>query len=241
MAALMPTFLLFGWMAARPATAAIGSLLANFTSVQLALQSSYAADFASFANSSIALMLGIGLTGVICGIVRFLGTGWIARRLLLSNWATLAAVAARKSWQDRVAMASLMQHRLGPACPAHCRGSCGGEERRRQSSPAADGAEHHRCQAGEPRPVAPRKSGDRSAARASCCDIRDPAAGRLPDELLGQLDSTIAFTLQEPASEPPQRGAHRPRRNPLRAFPGGAGLSAVRSQNHGRWPHEIRT
>ena len=92
MAALMPMFLLFGWMAARPATAPIGALLANFISVQLALQPFYTADFASFANSSVALMLGVGLTGVICGIVRFLGTAWIARRLLLSNRATLAAV-----------------------------------------------------------------------------------------------------------------------------------------------------
>src|SRR4030095_16690500 len=35
MAALMPAFVLFGWLAARPATARVGSLLANFTSVQL--------------------------------------------------------------------------------------------------------------------------------------------------------------------------------------------------------------
>jgi uncharacterized membrane protein YccC len=40
MVALMPAFVLFGWMTARPATARIGSLLANLTSVQLALQSS---------------------------------------------------------------------------------------------------------------------------------------------------------------------------------------------------------
>ena len=96
-AALMPIFVLFGWMAARPATARVGSLLAIFTSVQLALQSSYSASFASFANASIALVLGVALTGVICGLVRFLGTGWIANRLFLSNWATLAEVAERKS------------------------------------------------------------------------------------------------------------------------------------------------
>src|SRR4029450_9757365 len=61
-AALMPAFVLFGWLAARPATARLGSLLAVFTSVQLALQSSYSASFDSFANSSIALMLGVALT-----------------------------------------------------------------------------------------------------------------------------------------------------------------------------------
>jgi uncharacterized membrane protein YccC len=71
--ALFPAFLLFGWMAARPGTARIGSMLAIYTSVQLALGSSYSADFSSFANSSIALMLGIALTGVVCGIVRLLG------------------------------------------------------------------------------------------------------------------------------------------------------------------------
>ena len=48
--------------------------------------------------SSFALMLGVGLTGNYkprsCLLLR---TGWIARRLLVSNRATLAAVAARKS------------------------------------------------------------------------------------------------------------------------------------------------
>ena len=48
--ALMPAFLLFGWLAARPATARLGSMLAIYISVQLALNSSYEADFASYAN-----------------------------------------------------------------------------------------------------------------------------------------------------------------------------------------------
>ena len=96
-AALMPTFVLFGWMAARPATARIGSMLAIYISVQLALNSSYSADFSSFANSSVALMLGVALTGVVCGIVRLLGASWIAGRLLRSNWSTLATAAERRS------------------------------------------------------------------------------------------------------------------------------------------------
>src|SRR5262249_18477793 len=94
-AALMPTFLLFGWMAARPATARIGSILAIYLSVQLALTETYSAEFSSYANSSVALMLGVALTGVTCGIVRLLGADWIASRLLQSNWTTLAAVAER--------------------------------------------------------------------------------------------------------------------------------------------------
>ena len=139
--------------------------------------------FASFANSSIALMFGVALTGVICGIVRLLGTGWIASRLLRSNWRTLAAVAERKSHQDRVAIASLMQHRLALLAARITVGSCRGEERRRQSSPASNGAEHHRCQAGEPRPVTlyARAAIEALLARlASVCRTHSgrPASGR---------------------------------------------------------------
>ena len=81
-AALMPSFLLFGWMSARPKTARVGFILAVYISVQLALTETYSADFSSYANSSVALMLGVALTGVICGVVRLLGAEWIASRLL---------------------------------------------------------------------------------------------------------------------------------------------------------------
>ena len=169
--------------------------------MQLALQPFYSAEFASFANSSVALMVGVALTGVICGIVRFLGTGWIARPVASKQLGdagrgrrTQVMAGSRRGRQPDAASS-------GPACPAHCRGSRGGEERRRQSSPAADGAEHHRYQAGKLWPVTRRKSRDRGAARASCRDQPGQYAGPLPDELLGQLDSTIAFTLQEPAGE----------------------------------------
>jgi uncharacterized membrane protein YccC len=201
MAALMPAFVLFGWMIARPQTALVGSLLANLISVQLALQSSYAADFASFANSSIALVLGIGLTGVICGIVRFLGTGWIARRLLLSNRETLAAVAARKSSQDRVAVASLMQHRLAllaqriAAVPAEARSDAANL---RQLRTALNIIDIRQASLGVSRSA--RAAIEALLARLAAI-FATRSTARLPDELLGQLDDTIAFMLHEPARE----------------------------------------
>jgi uncharacterized membrane protein YccC len=200
-AALMPMFLLFGWMAARPATAAIGALLANFISVQLALQPFYTADFASFANSSIALMLGVGLTGVICGIVRFFGTVWIARRLLLSNRRTLAAVAARKSWQDRVAVASLMQHRLAllaqriAAVPAEARGDAANLRQLRTALNIIDVR-----QASRGLSLTTRAAIEALLARIAAI-LATAGANQLPHDVLGQLDSTIPFTLREPASE----------------------------------------
>jgi uncharacterized membrane protein YccC len=200
-AVLMPVFVLFGWMAARPATARVGTLLAIFTSVQLALQPSYSASFDSFANANMALMFGVVLTGVISGIVRFLGTGWVANRLLRSNWATLATVAEGKAWQDRTAVSSLMQQRLAllaaraAAVPAEARSDAANL---RQLRAALSIIDVRQAGSGLPRPA-------RAAIEALLARLapifRTYTAGRLPVELLAQLDDTIAFTLQQPAGE----------------------------------------
>jgi uncharacterized membrane protein YccC len=196
-AALMPTFVLFGWMAARPATARLGSMLAIYISSQLALNSSYSADFSSFANSSIALMLGVALTGVVCGIVRLLGASWIASRLLRSNWKTLATVAESESRQDRGPIASLMQHRLAllatriTVVPAEARSDAANL---RQLRTALSIIDIRRASLGLSRRT--RAAIDAFLAHlASVC--RSRTVGQLPAELAGQLDRTIAFTLQE--------------------------------------------
>jgi uncharacterized membrane protein YccC len=199
--ALMPAFVLFGWMAARPATARIGSMLAIYISVQLALNSSYSGDFSSFANSSIALMLGIALTGVVCGIVRLLGASWIAGRLLRSNWSTLATAAERKSRWDRVAIASLIQHRLAllaariAVVPAEARSDAANL---RQLRTALSIIDVRRASLGLSRRTG--SAIDAFLARlASAC--RTHTVGQLKDELVGQLDTAIALTLQESSNE----------------------------------------
>ncbi|WP_050419324.1 FUSC family protein [Bradyrhizobium tropiciagri] len=199
--ALAPTFLLFGWMTARPATGSTGSWLAIFTSVQLALQSSYSADFGAFANSSISLMVGVALTATTCGIVRTLGAAWIANRLVRSNWRTLAAVAGRSSPQDRAAIGSLMQHRLAllaariTVVPAAARSDAANLLQLRTALNIID-VRHaslglsHAAMAGIDALF------NRLASAA-----RTHTAGRLPDELIGRLDDAIASTLREPASK----------------------------------------
>jgi uncharacterized membrane protein YccC len=198
-AALAPTFLLFGWMAARPATGRAGSWLAIFTSVQLALQSSYEGSFASFANASIALVVGVALTAVTCSIVRSLGTGWIASRLLRSNWRTLATVAERKSPGDRVAIASLMQHRLALLA---ARITVVADEARRDAA--------NLRQLRTALSIINLRQANLSRRTTAAIDelfarlasvFRANAAGRLPDQLVGRLDGSIASTLREPASE----------------------------------------
>ncbi|MEH2560589.1 FUSC family protein [Bradyrhizobium sp. AZCC 2289] len=200
-AALMPTFLLFGWMTARPATARIGSILAIYLSVQLTLTETYSADFQSYANSSVALMVGVALTGVICGIVRLLGAGWIAGRLLRSNWSTLAAIAERKSDQDPLALAGLMQHRLAllaariALVPAEARNDAANL---RQLRTALNVIGVRQTSFGLSRRT--RAAVEAFFARLALI-CRTHTAGPLPHGLVGQLDSTIAFTLQEPPSE----------------------------------------
>jgi len=200
-AALAPAFLLFGWMSARPATARIGFMLAVYISVQLALTETYSADFSSYANSSVALMLGVALTGVISGVVRLFGADWIAGRLLRSNWTTLAAVAERKSDQDRLALASLMQHRLAllatriTVVPTEARRDAANL---RQLRTALNVLDARRASFGLSRRA--RAAIEAFFARvASIC--RTHTAGPLPDGLVGQLDGTIAFTLLESPSE----------------------------------------
>lgn len=199
--ALMPTFLLFGWMAARPATARVGSILAIYISVQLALTDTYSADFISYANSSVALMVGVALTGVLCGIVRFVGADWIANRLLQSNWRTLAAVAEGESDQNPFALASLMQHRLAllaarvAVVPADARRDAANL---RQLRTALNVLGVRRASVALSRRT--RATIEAFFARvASFC--RFSVAGPLPDGLVRQLDNAIAFTLQESPGE----------------------------------------
>ena len=198
-ATLAPAFLLFGWMTARPATAHAGSWFAIFTSAHLALQSSYVGSLASFANASVALFVGVALTAVTCGIVRFLGTGWIASRLLRSNWRTLAAVAERTSPGDRVAIASLMQHRLAllAARIAVLPAEAGRDAANLRQLRTALSIIHLRQANLSRRAMA---AIDQLLARLASA-FWAHAAGRLPDELTGRLDDTIASTLREPASE----------------------------------------
>ncbi|SCB52000.1 Uncharacterized membrane protein YccC [Bradyrhizobium shewense] len=199
--ALMPPFVLFGWMAARPTTARLGAILAIYLSVQLALTETYSADFITYANSSVALMLGVALTGVTCGVVRMAGADWIAKRLLQSNWTTLASVAERTSDQDPFALASLMQHRLAllaariTIVPADARS---GAANLRQLRTALNILGVRRSSLGLSRCA--RAATEAFFARlAPIC--RTHTAGPLSHDLVGQLDGAIALTLQEPTSE----------------------------------------
>jgi uncharacterized membrane protein YccC len=112
-AVLAPSFIVFGFLIARPQTAFAGIPLAVNSATLLALQSNYDADFASFANSAIAFLLGMAAAAVIIKLARSVGAQWVARRLMKTNWATLALTAERRDENDRARFAGLMLDRLG--------------------------------------------------------------------------------------------------------------------------------
>ncbi|MDB5609160.1 MAG: hypothetical protein JWP25_6060 [Bradyrhizobium sp.] len=89
-AMLAPSFLVFGVLIARPATAFIGMALAANTASLLALQSTYSADFAAFANSGLSFVIGTAAAVIVTRLTRSVGAEWSARRLMITNWITLA-------------------------------------------------------------------------------------------------------------------------------------------------------
>jgi len=112
-AALAPIFLLYGLLIGRPATAGTGMALAANTATLLAIQSTYSADFASYANSAVAFFVGVLIAEIVTRIARGVGAEWIANRLVLSGWKTIAVAAERRGKRDRAEFAGLMLHRLG--------------------------------------------------------------------------------------------------------------------------------
>jgi uncharacterized membrane protein YccC len=116
-AALAPSFLVFGILIARPASALTGMVLGLVTATLLALQSAYSADFAVYANFVVPCVIGMAAADVVTRLTRSVGGEWSARRLLRTNWVALASAAEQRGRLDRPAFAGVMLNRLGLLAP----------------------------------------------------------------------------------------------------------------------------
>ena len=112
---LLPAGLIIGVLISRPATFGTGMVLGAFGSTQLALENGYQADFAGFANSSLALVVGLGSALVVTRLIRSVGAAWSAERLQRANWRDVATAAT--TTQDRAKLTGLMMDRLGLMMP----------------------------------------------------------------------------------------------------------------------------
>jgi uncharacterized membrane protein YccC len=110
---LAPPFLLYGWLAARPSTSGTGMALAANGATLMALQSTYSADFASFANSGVAAVIGMSTAATVTRLMRSVGADWSAWRLARANWISLADAAEGRGRGDRMAVAGLIIDRIG--------------------------------------------------------------------------------------------------------------------------------
>jgi uncharacterized membrane protein YccC len=110
--AMAPIYIVYGLLMAQPATGFIGIALAANGSTLLGIQSAYAADFASFANSGLALVVGMGAAAVVTALIRAVGAAWSVRRLQRANWMTLADAARGYGRGDRERVAQLLLDRV---------------------------------------------------------------------------------------------------------------------------------
>ena len=115
--ALAPALVLCGLCMTRPKAAPLAMGAAVSGATLIALQSSYAGDFAAFANTAIAVLGGMWVALIVTRLVRSLGVGWSARRLRAINRRSLADAAGRGGAQSGLALAAIMLDRVGLLAP----------------------------------------------------------------------------------------------------------------------------
>ncbi|HUN52742.1 MAG TPA: FUSC family protein [Candidatus Sulfotelmatobacter sp.] len=115
--ALGAFFIPSGLLMAMPPTQALGTALSFVTATLLSLQGAYAADFVTYADGSIAALLGVGAAVVMTALIRSVGAEWSARRLLRTGWRDLASLPDQATPHERNLLAGLLLDRLGLLVP----------------------------------------------------------------------------------------------------------------------------
>ena len=111
--ALAPAYLLLGVLMALPSAAPVAGPIIFQGAIQLALEGSYSADFADFANGGIASVVGISFAAVTIRLIRSVGAEWAAGRLLRANRRDIAEAAIQHGASSRNAFMLLVLDRLG--------------------------------------------------------------------------------------------------------------------------------
>ena len=115
--ALGAFFVPVGLLAAMPATQPLGSSLGFMTATLLSLQGAYAADFVSYADGGLSVLLGVAGAAVMTTLMRSVGAEWSARRLLRAGWRELAAIPRSRLPRERSVLIGLLLDRVGLLVP----------------------------------------------------------------------------------------------------------------------------
>ena len=111
--AFAPAFLIVGLLMTQPRTAIIGLGTGVVGFTLLALQNNYSGDFAAFANSTLAVVVGVWLAAIVTRLLRSVGAGWSARRLQRINRAGLVTAATGHGERDGLRSE---ERRVGKEC-----------------------------------------------------------------------------------------------------------------------------
>ena len=109
---LAPVLLVVGYIQGDTIGAGRAIPFVWFFAGTLSLRETFSADFASFANIGLACIAGLVAALIITRLVRSVGAGWTAWRILRSGWRELASLAQGGAPPDRTAWTSRMLDRL---------------------------------------------------------------------------------------------------------------------------------
>ena len=111
--ALAPALVTIGYLQAVPAWAPRAiALLIGFAGA-LSLQATFSANMAEFLNGSLAQIVGIAVALATTRLMRSVGAGWAARRILKRGWREVAALARRRNVIGSEVWAAGMLDRVG--------------------------------------------------------------------------------------------------------------------------------
>jgi uncharacterized membrane protein YccC len=116
-AALAPVMIAIGYFVGDPRYTSRAMPVALGVSNGLALAETFTADFAGFANSELAQVIGLIAALMVTRVVRSVGVDWSARRILRAGWRELARMAAGGGPVDRTRFTVLMLDRAGLLVP----------------------------------------------------------------------------------------------------------------------------
>lgn len=112
--ALAPALLAIGYFIANPKTMLKSAAVFIGFTTGLALGETFnAADFSSFANNTIAQIVGVGVALLATQLFRSVGYNWSARRILRTGWREIAEVAEASRVVDRTELTVRMLDRVG--------------------------------------------------------------------------------------------------------------------------------
>jgi uncharacterized membrane protein YccC len=199
--AFAPAFLIFGLLASMPATARAGGPLAFIAATQLALSSSYSADFPTYVNGSAAAIVGLSATAVIISIFRSVSAEWTAWRLLRRNRVEVANIAANRAPAALGVFAALMLDRLSLVVPRLALGTNGADDV--AASALADirvGVNIINLQHDAPRLPDQLRRAIRAMMDAIAAHYRRRNLDQADAALLGTIDGAITTAVQDPAT-----------------------------------------